>query len=1084
MSIKLSNLPSRNDPAYKADFLSRVYWQKLKLKNNSLEELWQNFKRILEQNNQDVLKRKPLTENEFKVVRNRISNLSSPFKAGQFLYGVNGVSQIDLVLDDGRAVMLTVFNQHEVGAGNSVYQVVHGLRRPPVKAGKPERIFDTTLLINGLPIIQIEEKPSTCEVDQALNLMHQYIKEGLYTDIFSTLQILVGMTPNGIKYMANTTADKFNKDFAFFWQRDDFSKNRDPLINSWHEFATTMLSIPFVHLMATNYMILDAEQNQSSLKVMRPYQVYATIKAIKAIRKYQFGNGYGKLGYIWHTTGSGKTITSFKTAWLASRLVNVHKVVFVVDRVALTQQTLEKYRAYDPSLSPERPHFSSVFEASNISNLEQRLKTKDSKIIITTLQKLQRLVKREGFEASKLNTVFIVDEAHRSTGSELFAEIQDKFPYSAWLGYTGTPCLKATPGQSKTTEEIFGPLLHQYVVNDAIRDNNVLGFKVDFKATVPYNQQQASLLSELRKQHPRMGEERLLRLLASKNSELMDETQVDASFYNLNLEHVQAVVADIFANWQNRSNNGTFSAILTTTAGGVAPSAPMAALYYQEFKRVNKQRQEQGLPTLKVAMTYSDGFTENESIGEATQALDEAIADYNQLFATAHSREEIGMYFTDVMDRIAKRSFDQNYLDLVIVIDQLLTGFDAPKINTLYIDRSLRGANLVQAYSRTNRIYNMLEKPFGNIVHYRWPDNSREEMVKALATYAVGKMGRLSSERLYEQMEQMQVVAPSFKESLKTLKKTVKDLRKLTQDFTSLPATSALQELMLEKIRNYTNQLVQIKQYDKYPTIGGKLRVVGFDYQAPESLFSKLKITSAEEQQLMLSLRKELLSKIASSKGVETYEIDSKVTLIKEVPLSFDYLGELFAKYINLRQQLKEAKLLLEAQSLLTVKVIPTDINPLIQEFLEVKQDLDKYLENMRDKDAVAYRQSMNALNVINQDIYPLPQTQYPIVCKEASEIIHPANETYIMQKINNFRAYWGIESLISADKIRQIIGRHTYKNFRDLNTQGDLNHLLKEAQAIYKTTAAQELRDLFRLDYRNNLRIALYELADEVVSY
>ncbi|MDK2941397.1 MAG: type restriction enzyme subunit, partial [Acetobacterium sp.] len=262
------------------------------------EALWDNFKTILEQHNQKTLNL-PLSAVEFGQVKKIISELRTPYEGGQFLYGLNGVSQIEIDLDDGRHVFLTVFDQKQIGAGDTVYQVVNQIERPAVITGKQKRRFDTTLLINGLPIIQIEEKCDTHDVNEALNQMHQYADENQFRDIFSTLQILVAITPNNVKYMANTTADKFNKDFAFNWQR----KEDNTIVRNWKEFADAMLSIPMAHQMATNYMILDGTRNKQMLKVMRPYQVYATQKVIDGIKQIDFDAGNKKVGYIWHTTG-------------------------------------------------------------------------------------------------------------------------------------------------------------------------------------------------------------------------------------------------------------------------------------------------------------------------------------------------------------------------------------------------------------------------------------------------------------------------------------------------------------------------------------------------------------------------------------------------------------------------------------------------------------------------------------------------------------------------------------------------------------------------------------------------------------
>src|SRR5699024_1454074 len=300
------------------------------------DQLWDNFKVILEQNNQARLD-EPLSNSEFNQVKKIISEIETPYQAGQFLYGVNGVSEIEIDLDNGKHVFLTVFDQAQVGGGNTVYQIVNQISRPKVVDGKPNRRFDVTMLINGLPIIQIELKKALHSATESLNQMEQYIAEKQYSDIFSTLQILIGMTPHDIRYMANTTLQSFNRAFAFNWQNEEDARP----VRSWKTFADKVLSIPMAHEMATRYMILDGTKNKESIKVMRPYQVYATKSVLDKVRKYDFKYDDGKIGYIWHTTGSGKTITSFKTAWLASRLPNIDKVVFLVDRIALTNQTAD-----------------------------------------------------------------------------------------------------------------------------------------------------------------------------------------------------------------------------------------------------------------------------------------------------------------------------------------------------------------------------------------------------------------------------------------------------------------------------------------------------------------------------------------------------------------------------------------------------------------------------------------------------------------------------------------------------------------------------------------------------------------------
>ena len=298
---EITPIESDTDVDFQRVFRSKLWEYLPNVKTTA--QLEQNFKKILERNNQDVLDQ-PLSNQEFDQVMAQIDALSTPYKAGKFLYGYNGVSQVEVTMDDGRHVFLTVFDQAQVGAGNTVYQVVNQIERPSVVPGYPDRRFDVTLLINGLPIYQIELKGEEHDVDEALRQMEQYVRENQFSGIFSTVQILMGMTPYNTKYMARTTPDAFNKDFAFNWKNEE-NKN----MRGWEYIADHFLTIPAAHQLATNYMILDGSKNKEAIKVMRPYQVYATRLALERVKHTDFDFGLNKDGYIWHTTGSGKTIT-------------------------------------------------------------------------------------------------------------------------------------------------------------------------------------------------------------------------------------------------------------------------------------------------------------------------------------------------------------------------------------------------------------------------------------------------------------------------------------------------------------------------------------------------------------------------------------------------------------------------------------------------------------------------------------------------------------------------------------------------------------------------------------------------------
>ena len=1021
------------------------------------EDLWNNFRSILYTLNQDKLDR-PLSDIEFNQVKSVISNLKTPYEAGQFLYGLNGVSQVEVDLDDGRHVFLTVFDQKQIGAGNTQYQVVNQISREPKITGRPSRRFDTTMLINGLPIIQIEEKADTHDVNEALNQMHQYIGERQYTDIFSTLQILVAITPNDVKYMANTTADKFNKDFAFRWQDRD-----NKPVRNWKEFADLMLSIPMAHQMATNFMILDGTKNKQMIKVMRPYQVYATQAVLAKLKQADFSVGTNKLGYIWHTTGSGKTITSFKTAWLASRMPQVDKVVFVVDRIALTRQTDENYRAYDPSADADAGIKGSVESTESTRDLERKLKSKDMSIIVTSVQKLGTLVKRKRFEVPDKHYVFIVDEAHRSTGGENFEMIQKKFRHAAWIGYTGTPMFDDVVSKTAPrTEDIFGPLLHAYTIREAIADRNVLGFKVDFETTINEEQMKSEYLPAFYKeQYPDWSEEKIQNKIENMTDEDMDD-MVEPSIYDENIDHVRLVVEDIFKNWRNRSNEGKYNALFTTHVGGNKASTPMAMMYFNEFQRVNKERVEQGLFTLKTAVTFSQSTNNGDYQKVTNDGLWSAMQVYNEQFGTAFGLDDTSAYTQDVASRLNRTAIDGNFLDIVIVVDQLLTGFDAPQMNTLYVDRTLKNALLIQAYSRTNRVADMKEKPWGRIVNYRWPAYNERLMNKALAIYADKTSAELkdridpgTTDPDKQKLVETGVLANSFKAELANTRAIVSEIASITEQFTAVPASEGMQERMAELMRDYSRAVSRLKQYN-HETENGEEG--GFNYDRPEQLIEALGMTVEEESMLSNSLYNELKEKMAERKQIPVYQIELAMTHVKDVQVNYDYLTELVENLLNYVHDGEEEK----AQ--------------------ETREKIYDFTKSMDDR---AYAKEINnAADAIVKGHYPAADTEltYPVKLSKSDDIIRAANEVVLGDQIFNFRLQWGIVDVVSNEELQALIAGHTYGR-NDLDSEGKLGKIKRAGAKEYEAKAQDKaIRSLKKVEYRNQLDLAIYKLADSMV--
>ena len=1028
------------------DYVVKTKLWKYEPKIKTTEQLWDNFKVILEQHNQSTLDH-PLSVVEFNQVKQIISDLKTPYQTGQFLYGLNGVSQIEIDLDDGRHVFLTVFDQKQIGAGDTVYQIVNQIERPAVIAGKQNRRFDTTLLINGLPIIQIEEKRDTHDVNEALNQIHQYIVENQYHDIYSTLQILIAMTPNNVKYMANTTADKFNKDFAFNWQR----KNDNRIVRNWREFADSMLSIPMAHKMATNYMILDGTKNKQMLKVMRPYQVYATQTVINKLKQVDFSMGNNKVGYIWHTTGSGKTITSFKTAWLASRMPKIDKVVFVVDRIALTRQTFENYRAYDPDAGDDS--LGSVQDTKKTTELNRRLKSKNDGIIVTSVQKLDTLVKRKSFKTPKKNIVFIVDEAHRSTGGDSFAGIQKAFPNAAWVGYSGTPMFDETT-KGLRTEDIFGPLLHAYTIREAIADHNVLGFKVDFETTIDEEQMKADYLPKFYKEHyPKWSDEQIAAKIANLTPADMDDA-VEPSFYDENPDHVRLVVADIFKNWRNRSNDGKYNALLTTHVGGGKASTPMALMYFNEFQRVNQEHQKKGDLTLKVAVTFSQNTSNGDGMVKNNEGLHQAIKVYNRQFGTNFGLDDVAGYTQDVTSRLNKSASDGNFLDLVIVVDQLLTGFDAPELNTLYVDRTLKGAGLIQAYSRSNRIADMQEKPWGRIVNYRWPGQNEKLMNEALAIYANKNSADLTDEERSINNQKDGITAPEFKDVFNEVKETVTRLSELTDEFNQLPASEKQKYEMLDHLRDYNAGIAKLKQYDPKESDGQE---IGFDYNNPDELITQLGMTPDQEVMLSTVLTNELKQWIAKKEDVSPYQIELKLTHIKDVKVNYDYLTELVEDLLN---QVHEGK---------------------TKEAEETQAKIKQFANGLDDRSYA--KKILNAAMAILSGHFPPEDMdfKYPVKLDNSERIIQTANNISLDRLFLDFRNKWGITDLLTSAQMRTMFSRHRYGQ-QDLDDTGQIRDLLAQAVLKYKQLALDaDVQKLSKIKYRNGLREAIYKLADQM---
>lgn len=981
------------------------------------EQLWDNFKSILEQNNRARLK-EPLTVTEFNQVKKIISSIDTPYHAGQFLYGVNGVSEIELDLDSGQHVFLTVFDQAQVGGGNTVYQIVNQIERPKIVDGKPNRRFDVTLLINGLPIIQIELKKAMHSTNESLNQMEQYIAEKQYSGIFSTLQILIAMTPFDIRYMANTTLKSFNKAFAFNWQNEEDAKP----VRSWKTFADKVLSIPMAHDLATRYMVLDGTKNKESIKVMRPYQVYATKRVLDKVRKHDFSYDDGKLGYIWHTTGSGKTITSFKTAWLASRLPNVDKVIFLVDRIALTNQTADAYRAYDPVAGFEGKT-GVVSDTANISDLQRKLTIKsDKNIIVTSIQKMSRYVSRQSFKPLNDNILFIVDEAHRSTGdgSEdqgMLETIRKAIPNAAWIGYTGTP-------KFPETREIFGDLLHAYTIKEAIADKNVLGFNVQFKETIKAPE--------------------------NPTDEDIDDN-IKGSVYDTSSEHVELVVKDIFDNWKSRSNNRKYNALLTVHVGGNRASTPRAMEYFDKFQEINKTKSEE--ERLKVAISFSADASNGNHQLETNNNLHRAIKAYDDMFGTTFDMTTVKQYTDDLARRLNKTADDGKYLDLVIVVDQLLTGFDAPELNTLYVDRTLKGGNLIQAYSRTNRMHDLVNKPWGNVINYRWPVQNEYEMNEAFYLYSNRDSAKvqidLDLDGIEAENKDAGIISKPFSEILHELNEVVNLLSELTDNFVRAPQSEKKKDEVFENLKKYNHLLSKLKQY----TEDDEGNVVSA-YDDPTGFYERIGITKNQEVILTTVISDEIKANRAKRENIDISQVNLEMVHIHDVTINYDYLTELIAQMAD--------------------EVHENEMEKASKTKEEIHNELSKS-DNEKEKYKI-----QNFVNRIYNKEFVFNQYPAPRNVELMNKAMDSSQKESNLKMVTDFVRKWGLDNSIKPKELEVLINKHHYGK-EDLDNQNEITDIMIKAKDDYKEIATYEVKVLSWIKYRKEFRKAIYILADEI---
>lgn len=797
-------------------------WKDGVLKNPTEQDLIDNWKNILFRNNRDRdrLNDYPLTDTEMQQILDHIEAKKSPVELNGFINGRETAILRDNPEDKehyGKEVTLRIYNRREIAGGMSTYQIAE---QPVLKTPDPldhNRRGDFMLLINGMPVIHVELKKSGIPVLQACGQIKKYYHEGVYTGIFRLIQIFIAMNPEGSLYFANPgSEDRFDAKYYFHWE--DFNNDR---VNDWQDIADKLMSIPMAHMMVGFYTVAD--RGDDTLKVMRSYQYYAANAISDRVSKTDW-DGRNRLGgYIWHTTGSGKTMTSFKAAQLIANSGDADKVVFLMDRIELGTQSLKEYGNF----AEQRTDVNKTENTERLVKLLGSDKT-DETLIVTSIQKMSRIKAEDaGKYAAALakisvkRIVLIIDECHRSTFGDMLLTIKDTFPLAMFFGFTGTPITNVNvKGKGKnTTSDIFGNQLHYYSIADGIRDKNVLGFdpycvttfrdsdvreKVALLKAGASAQEEALSDPHKKKIYEHYMDGRAVAMACPLQEDGSRETGIEDNLPTIEYrlpEHQKAVVEDIKDNWKRLANwyadpaqgHYRFHAILA------ASSIIEAFEYYQLIKKL--------IPDMKVTVLVDpnednagDKYTASGERFIKNDALKEVLEDYKDLFGKAYDLNSMAAFKLDVSARLAHRkpymginTKPEEQLDLLIVVDQMLTGFDSKWLNTLYLDKVLEYEAVIQAFSRTNRLCNT-DKPFGVIRYYRKPHTMRENIKAAVKLYSGEKASGLFVDHLPDNLnavnrfydDVMRLFVREGKSDLSRLPEGQADVKEFRKQFSKL----------------------------------------------------------------------------------------------------------------------------------------------------------------------------------------------------------------------------------------------------------------------------------------------------------
>ena len=884
--------------------LTTKSWEKEVLRHPTEEDLIANWQAHLNKINQHIDKLDvPLIRSEMNQILEQVQALKTPYALNGFINGktVAIKRENEASRHFGKEVSLDIFDREEISAGKSRYQIAQQPRFTPRSDLYPKQRGDLMLLINGMPMFHIELKRSGVPVSQATNQIERYHKAGAFSGIFSLVQVFVAMTPEECRYFANT-GGQLNPAFYFRWA--DFN---NVYMNDWDKVATHFLSIPMAHQFIGDYTIADAKDEQ--LKVLRSYQYYAVNKIADTVAKTDWTSGNQRGGYIWHTTGSGKTMSSFKSAQLISRRKDADKVIFLLDRIELGKQSLEEYQNFADSKND-------VQATENTAILLAKLKSKQDRdrLIVTSIQKMSNIKAEEGVNEADIEQisgkrlVFIIDEAHRTTFGDMLLTIKHTFPNALFFGFTGTPIEEENAKKSSTTATVFGNELHRYSIADGIRDENVLGFHPfhirtfkdsDLRRAVALQEAKAADEGEVfaddkkKKIYNRfMNEVPMAGVYAEDGTYQKGIEDYVPNVQYQTPEHVNAVINDMLENWLRLSQGKKYHAIFATC------SIPEAVNYYRLIKARNSG--------LKLTALFDPNILNDGQGNDKAEWIAEILNDYNAQFGTSFGYATYSRFKTDLSDRLShinayKRIKPDEQLDLLIVVDQMLTGFDSKWLNTLYLDKILDYANLIQAFSRTNRLCDKTDKPFGLIRYYRKPHTMQRNIERAVKLYSGDRPMGLFVDNLDKVIDKMNVCFAEIADIFK---------RAGVADFATNPddATACAKFV---KLFNQLNEHLQAARL-----LGFVWEKLSYDVaQEDDSVITATLNFDQETYDKLLARYKDLFKEEPSGGGSSDevpFDLRSYINEIETDKIDQNYMNERFKKWLKAIGSMEEAAALEE----------------------------------------------------------------------------------------------------------------------------------------------------------------------------